>query len=143
MTPSTVLGLLLAAAPASMETAVATYSKAYNSAFDRLKAVELSDTQTRITRLGAKGKALQPNLDELRRRQGEVSDALVKAVQLGKRGRDEKRAEVMEQASAILRDADAQAQRLLADVKSLTEKLTAAGAPVIDPGPPRDPNARD
>lgn len=137
------LALVLSAAPLAMEPALAAFSKAYNTAFDRLKVVELSDTQTRITRLKDAGKPFQPELDRLRKRQGEVSDLLVRAIELKNLGVAQKRAALVEEATRLLVDADARARVLPGDVKKLDDRLTAAGAPVIDPGPPRDPNARD
>lgn len=135
--------LLTAAPPRTVEDALPAFSKAYGVAFDRLKTVELSDTQTRITRLGAAGTRFQADLDALRKRQGEVSDLLVKAVEAKQQGQRDHRAQAVDDATKLLADADGRAQRLAADVKRLNEQLTAAGAPVIDPGPARDPNARD
>ncbi|MBL8915031.1 MAG: hypothetical protein JNM17_30280, partial [Archangium sp.] len=48
----------------------------------------------------------------------------------------------VEDATKVLVDADARMQTLVTDSKRLTDKLTAAGAPIIET-PPRDPNARD
>lgn len=137
------MGLLLAVTPDSMDASLKVYSKAYNTAFDRLKGVELSDTQTRIQKLGPKGKTFQPQLDELRKRQGEVSDLLVKAVELRKKGEAERRAATVDEGTKVLVTADTKSQALLTDLAQFNQKLTEAGAPIIDPGPPRDPNARD
>ncbi|MFO0597862.1 MAG: hypothetical protein U0228_21350 [Myxococcaceae bacterium] len=131
------LALVLSVAPVAVDQPTPAFKKAYDAAFDRLKGVSLSDTQTRIQRLGAKGKSFQGELDALRKRQGEVSDALVKAIELARQ------AGKSDEAVKVLQDADARAVKLLEDVKKLNERLTAAGAPVIEPGPPADPNARD
>ena len=116
--------------------------KAYNTAFDSLGRVELSDAQTRIKGLREGGKPFQAELDELRRGQHEVSDLLVKAVRLKKQALEEKKPAGVEEGTKVLGEAEAKAQRLIASLKGLHEKLTAAGAPEIKT-PERDPNARD
>jgi len=139
------LGVLLLAgfAQRKMEDVIPAYSKAYDAAFRRLQTVELSDTQTRVTRFGAQGKPFQPQLDELRRRQGEVSDLLVKAVGMKKQALADKKPEGVEEGTRVLVDAEQRAQRLYDDVARLNQKLTAAGAPPAPAGPPREPGARD
>lgn len=137
------LSLMLSVAPITVDSSSPAFNKAYDTAFSRLKTVELSDTQTRIQRMAAKGKPFQAELELLRKRQGEVSDLLVKAIELKKKGEVEKKQEPVDEAVKVLRDADARAVKLLDDVKALNERLTAAGAPTLDPGPSRDPNARD
>jgi hypothetical protein len=132
----------LAFAQRSLEDTLPAYSKAYDTAFRSLGRVELSDTQTRIKRLGDAGKPLQAELDALRGGQGEVSDRLVKAVGLKKQALAEKKPTGVEEGTKVLADAEAKAQRLIASLKSLHEKLTAAGAPEIKT-PERDPDARD
>lgn len=134
------VSLVVMASP--LEQSLATYSKAYNTVFDRMKSVELSDAQTRITRLGAAGKAFQPELEALRKRQGEVSDLMVKAVLAKKKAEADRSAAAVDVATNVLVDADARMQTLVTDVKRFGDKLTAAGAPIIET-PPRDPNARD
>lgn len=137
------LSLVLAVAPITVDQSSPAFTKAYSTAFDRLKTVELSDTQTRIQRLGPKGKPFQAELDGLRKRQGEVSDLMVKAVELKKKAETEKKSALVDDAVKVLQDADGRAVKLVDDVKKLNERLTAAGAPLIAPEPPRDPNARD
>ena len=137
------LAALLCGCPSrTIEDTLPAYSKAYSVAFDRLKIVELTDTQTRIQRLGDAGKAFEPELAELRRGQAVVMDLLVKSVELKKKGLADKKPATVDEAIKLLGDADEKAQRLGADAKRLSEKLTAAGAPEII-AEPRDPNARD
>lgn len=134
------VSLVVTAVP--LEQALTTFSKTYFTVFDRMKSVELGDTQTRITRLGAPGKPFQPELDSLRKRQGEVSDLMVKAVLAKKKAEADRNAAAVDEATKVLVDADARMQTLVGDVKRFGDKLTAAGAPIIET-PPRDPNARD
>lgn len=137
------LSLVLSVAPITVDDSSPAFNRAYDAVFERLKTVELSDTQTRVQRMAAKGKPFQVELDALRKRQGEVSDLMVKAIELKKKGETEKKAQPIDEALEVLQDADARARKLVDDVRSLNERLTAAGAPKLDPGPPRDPNARD
>ncbi len=136
------LVVVLTAAP-KMDEALSTFAKTYNTTFDRLKSVELSDTETRIRRLGEKGKAFEAELGALRKRQYDANDLLVKAIEKKKQGATEKKVQLVEEATKALLEIDGLAQGALDGVKKLNERLTAAGAPLIDPGPPRDPNARD
>lgn len=62
--------LTTSCAQRSLEDTLPAYSRAFNAAFESLGRVDLSDAQTRITRLGNGGRAFQPDLDELRRAQG-------------------------------------------------------------------------
>src|SRR3990167_6607314 len=121
----------------SMNDALPAYAAAYDTAFKRLGSVELSDTQTRIQRLGEAGKSFQAELDGLRRRQGEVSDLLVKAVELKKQALAEQKPAGVEEGTRVLGEADAKAQLLRTDLTRLDAKLTAAGAPQVEAGPPR------
>ena len=140
---SLLVAALLCGCPSrTIEDTLPAYSRAYGTAFDRLKSVELSDTQERMGGLGEAGKAFEPELAELRRRQGEVMDLLVKSVELKKQGLADKKPTTVDEAIKLLDDADAKAQRLSGDLKRLNEKLTTAGAPELV-AQPRDPNARD
>ena len=139
-----VVGTLLWSWPSQAgESSLPAYTKAFNTAFERLGTLGLADTQTRISKLGAKGQAFAPKLAELRTRQNEVNDLIVKAVQMKKQAPADKLAAETEAATAILRSADQKGLALAADIKALNEQLTAAGAPLLPPEPPRDPNARD
>lgn len=138
--------LLSGFAKRSIEDVLPSYSKAYDAAFERLGTLGLADTQTRIKRMGEKGKAFEKELEELQRRQHEVNDLIVKSVLQKKQAQADKKPdapEVIEAATRILVDADAKAVRVHADITRFNERLTAAGAPVIPPSPPRDSNARD
>lgn len=138
-----VLPLLVGLAPRRVEDLLPAYMKAYNTVFDRLKGVELSDTDWRIKRLGERGKVFLPVVADLRRRQGEISDLMVKAVLMKKQAVADNKPAVVEEATRLLIDGDARSQRVLVDLARLNEKLTAEGAPKVAPQPPRDPNARD
>ena len=135
--------LLTGCPPRTVEDVVPAYAKAYDTVFEHLGDIALSDAQTRIGRLGDAGKPFQPKLAELRTRQGEVSDLMVKAVRQKQQALADKQPAPIEQATLMLKDADAKAQQLKADLARFNETLTAAGAPIIPPAPPRDPNARD
>ncbi len=139
-----VVAVLLAGAPQrTMDELLPTYAAAYDTAFRRLGTLGLADTQTRIERLGEAGKPFRAELDGLRRRQAEVNDLIVKAVELKKQALVEKKTAGVEEGLRVLKEADAKAVSVAGDIKRLNEKLTAAGAAVIAPAPPRDPNARD
>ncbi len=138
------VALLLSAGPQrTMDDVTRAYAAAYDTAFRRLGTLGLADTQTRIERLGEAGKPFQTELEALKRRQHEVNDLLVKAVGLKKQALMEKKIAGVEEGTRVLVEADAKGVSTAAEIKRLNDKLTAAGAPLIDPGPPRDPNARD
>lgn len=134
---------LSGAAPRSMPEATAAYARAYDSAFKALGTVGLADTQSRLQKLGKAGKSLQPELEDLSRRQHEVNDLIVKAVESKKQALADGKPAAVDEAAKVLGDAEGKAQRLHADLVKFNEKLTAAGAPQLAPEPPRDPNARD
>lgn len=135
---------MLTACPSrSVDDALPAFSKAYDGAFRRLGTIELSDTQARVQALGDAGQGFGGQLAELRRRQGEISDLLVKAVELKKKGVADRQAAAVDEATRVLGEADAKAARLGTDLEALERALTAAGAPPTKRGPPRDPNARD
>ncbi|MBK7859707.1 MAG: hypothetical protein IPJ65_14025 [Archangiaceae bacterium] len=136
-------GLILSGCPQrSIEDTLRAYSTAYDRAFRSLGRLELSEAQTRITGLGGAGEAFQADLDALRRGQGEVSDLLVKAVELKKQALAEKNAAGIDEGTKLLGDAEAMAQGLIVALKELDAKLSAAGAPELK-AEERNPSVRD
>lgn len=138
------VALVLAGCPSrSMNDAMHDGAKAFDTAFRRLQTIELTDAQSRVTALGAAGQAFQAELAELRRRQGEVNDLIVKGVELKKQGELEQKTATVDEAIRVFREADSKGQKLSADLAAFHVNLTAAGAPPVEARPARDPNARD
>lgn len=135
-----ILLALCACSRPSVDDKLPVFSSAYNAAFARLGTLGLADTQTRVERLGEAGKAFRPELEALQRRQHEVNDAIVKAVEMKKKAVTDNDPASVEAATTLLRGAANDGGKIAADITAFNARLTAAGAPVIEA---RDPNARD